>query len=163
MIPELAERGAHVKALLHSPGTAFLLVTSLEREPVAETIYFHERMREAGLPFAALVVNRVREPVGDDPEPLDLEPALLAKVQASAAEAALLAARDAEGLERLRGALGDPVVVTVPQIPATSTTPTASPALGRLPLRLEVDGARERERRRRLAALVVRRTRVCSR
>ena len=117
MIPELAERGAHVKALLHSPGTAFLLVTSLEREPVAETIYFHERLREAGLPFAALVVNRVREPVAADAEPLDLQPALLAKVQASAAEAALLASRDAEGLERLRSALGDPVVVTVPQIP----------------------------------------------
>ena len=43
-------------------------------------------------------------------------------MQASAAEAAQLASRDAEGLERLRGALGDPVVVTVPQIPGTSTT-----------------------------------------
>ncbi len=117
MVPELAERGEHVKSLLHSPGTAFLLVTSLEREPVAETIFFWERIRAAGLPFAALVVNKLREPVADDPEPLDLEPALLAKVQASAAEAAELAARDADGLVRLRAALEDPAVVVVPQLP----------------------------------------------
>src|SRR3954468_13043967 len=33
MIPELAERAEHVNALLRSPATVFLLVTSLENEP----------------------------------------------------------------------------------------------------------------------------------
>jgi anion-transporting ArsA/GET3 family ATPase len=117
MIPELAERGRHVKALLGSPATAFVLVTSLEAEPVEETIYFHERLREAGLPFAGVIVNRVNEPIGEDPAELPLPPALAAKVAASAAEAVLLAARDAHNLEHLRAALGDPVVIPVPRLP----------------------------------------------
>ncbi|MEJ7894606.1 MAG: ArsA family ATPase [Solirubrobacteraceae bacterium] len=117
MIPELAERGSHVKALLASPDTTFLLVTSLEPEPVAETIYFHERLREAKLPFGAVIVNRVHPPVADDDEDLPVDAALAAKVAEGAAEAALLAARDADGLERLRDALTDPRVVPVPQLP----------------------------------------------
>ena len=116
MIPELAERGTHVKALLRDPGTAFVLVTSLEREPVAETIYFWKRLREAQMPFAALVVNKLRAPV-EDGDVDDLEPGLRAKVLQGAADAALLAARDADGLDRLREALEDPDVVEVPQLP----------------------------------------------
>ena len=116
MIPELAERGAHVKELLGSSRTAFLLVTSLEPEPVGETIFFHERLRAAGLPFGALVVNRVHEPVADDPDPLPLPDALARKVELTAAEAAQLAARDAEGLARLRAELGDPKVIAVPRL-----------------------------------------------
>jgi anion-transporting ArsA/GET3 family ATPase len=71
MIGDLAERGAHVKALLNSPTTVFLLVTSLEREPVDETIFFYERLRDARMPFGAVVVNKLREPVADA-GPLDL-------------------------------------------------------------------------------------------
>jgi len=118
MVPELAARGRHVKDLLGSPATTFLLVTSLEREPVAETIFFFERLREEGLPFGAVVVNKLHEPVGDDDaEDLPVAAALAAKVHQSADEAAVLAARDAAGLERLRSALGDPLVVDVPQLP----------------------------------------------
>ncbi len=118
MIPELALRGRHVKALLASPTTMFLLVTSLEPEPVAETIYFHERLRAAGLPFGAVIVNRVNPPVGDDDDSeLPVSGELAVKVAQGAAEAALLAARDAAGLDRLREALGDPTVIAVPLLP----------------------------------------------
>jgi anion-transporting ArsA/GET3 family ATPase len=116
MIPELAERGRHVKELLGSPRTVFLLVTSLEPEPVGETIYFHERLRAASLPFGALIVNRVGQPVPEDPEPLPLPPPLLRKVEQAAREARLLAERDAAGLARLRAELGDPPVVAVPRL-----------------------------------------------
>ena len=114
MIPELAERGAHVKDLLRSPATAFLLVTSLEPEPVAETIAFAQAIADAGLRTSALVVNKLHPGVGEA-EPPDLAPPLAAKVAASVAEARQLAERDAAGLGRLRAALGDPVVVGVPQ------------------------------------------------
>ncbi len=116
MIPELAERGRHVKALLASPATTFLLVTSLEPEPVEETVFFFERLRELRLPFGAVVVNKVRPPVAEDPDPLPLDAGLAARVSRSAAEAQVLAARDAAGLDRLRSALGDPVVVAVAQL-----------------------------------------------
>jgi anion-transporting ArsA/GET3 family ATPase len=125
MIDELAERGRHVKALLGDPATTFLLVSSLERDPVEETIYFHRRLREQQLPFGGLVVNRVRPaaPAAADGEDLaqtltsELGADLARRVARTASEAATLAARDAAGLAKLRLALGDPPVVSVPQLP----------------------------------------------
>ena len=117
MVPELAERGRHVNALLAAPTTAFVLVTSLGQDPVNETIYFWERLRDAKLPFGAVIVNRVHEPVAPDDEPLPLPDELAAKVRRSAAEATQLAERDAAGLARLREALDEPLVVAVPQLP----------------------------------------------
>lgn len=123
MIDEIAKRGRHVKALLGDPSTAFLLITSLEREPVGETIFFRRRLAEQRLPFAGLVVNRVRPPVPGDGAGVEaaltnaLGDDLARRVAASAHDAARLAAGDAEGLQRLRAELGDPPVVSVPQLP----------------------------------------------
>jgi anion-transporting ArsA/GET3 family ATPase len=117
MIPELAERGTHVKALLNSPGTVFLLVTSLEHEPVGETVFFWERLRELRMPFGAVVVNKVRPPVPSTTAPAGLDADLARRVGLAATEAAVLAERDAAGLARLREALEDPVVIPVPQLP----------------------------------------------
>src|SRR3954470_11037865 len=55
MIDDIAERGRHVKALLSDPATTFLLVSSLERDPVEETIHFHRRLREKKLPLGGLI------------------------------------------------------------------------------------------------------------
>ena len=123
MLDELAARGKHVKRLLADPGTTFLLVSSLERDPVEETIYFHRRLREQGLPFGGLVVNRVRPVVPDAGPDLakqlsrDLGADLAGRVAQTAGEAAALASRDAAGLARLKLALGDPPLVAVPQLP----------------------------------------------
>ncbi len=123
MIDELVERSRHVKALLSDPATAFLLVTSAEREPVEETIYFHERLRDQGLPFSGLVLNRVKPEVSaDDAAALaealtpELGGDLAQRAGESAADAARLAATDAAGIEHLRDALGDPPTVQVPQL-----------------------------------------------
>jgi anion-transporting ArsA/GET3 family ATPase len=123
MIDDIAERGRHVKALLADPSTTFVLVTSLERDPVDETIFFHRRLRDQGLPFGGLVVNRVRPEVpggaGGLAEALEgeLGADLARRVARTAGEAAALAARDVANLARLRLALGDPPVVSVPQLP----------------------------------------------
>ena len=53
-----ARRG--VKALLADPATTFLVVTSPEREPVEEAIFFPGKLAEAHLPFGGLIVNRVQ-------------------------------------------------------------------------------------------------------
>src|SRR4051794_1611943 len=123
MIDDIAERGRHVKALLADPATTFLLISSLERDPVDETIYFHRRLREQKLPFGGLIVNRVRPEVPESAEDLagalegELGSDLARRVARTAGEAAALASRDAANLARLRLALGDPPVVAVPQLP----------------------------------------------
>jgi anion-transporting ArsA/GET3 family ATPase len=123
MIDDIAERGRHVKTLLTDPATTFLLVSSLERDPVEEAIYLHGRLREQRLPFGGLIVNRMRPPAPEAGDGLatDLAGALgedlARRVARTAAEAATLASRDAAGLARLRLALGSPPLVTVPQLP----------------------------------------------
>ena len=104
MVDGFAERAAGVKALLGDPGTTFLIVTSPQREPVDEAIFFRGKLLEAGMPFGGLVVNRVDPGVGES-EPLDparteaeltgpLGPALARKVARTVADAQVLAERD---------------------------------------------------------------------
>ena len=106
------ERAAGVQRLLADPATTFLIVASPEREPVNEAIYFGAKLREAGLPFGGLVVNRVHAPVEGDVDETALGAELAAKVREAAAEVELLADRDAAAIDRLRSEFGeDPVLV----------------------------------------------------
>jgi anion-transporting ArsA/GET3 family ATPase len=59
------QRASDVSDLLHSPSTAFVVITSPAEESVTEATYFASRLNEAGLPFGALVVNRVHPRYGD--------------------------------------------------------------------------------------------------
>jgi anion-transporting ArsA/GET3 family ATPase len=121
MIDGFAARADRVGALLEDPGTTFLIVTSPQHDPVEEAIFFHRKLRDAGMPFGGLVVNRLHEPPavdGDLPETLaeELGEALAGRVATSARELAALAARDAANVEHLRAKLGDPPVVIVPEL-----------------------------------------------
>lgn len=53
------DRARRVEQLLADPGTAFVLVAAPRRDSVGEARFFSERLAEAGLPVAALVMNRV--------------------------------------------------------------------------------------------------------
>ena len=117
------ERAAGVKALLHDPATTFLIVTSPEREPVAEAIFFHGKLREAGMAFGGLIVNRVNVAGDEDPDELraqlvddGLDDALAEKVAQSAADLRRLAARDADQIESLKHELDEPDPVVVPRL-----------------------------------------------
>jgi anion-transporting ArsA/GET3 family ATPase len=115
------ERAAAVKALLADDATTFLVVTSPEREPVAEAVFFGDKLREARMPFGGLVVNRVHpladaEPDAEEDVP-GLDAALARKARRTLAEFRAIAARDAEAIARLRDALGDDDPVVVPHLP----------------------------------------------
>lgn len=117
----LRERAEGVRALLADPATAFVVVSSPERAAVEETIFLAGRLREAGLPYGALVVNRVHplDPAGADEAAVEarlsgrLGQDLARRVARTHAELQLLARRDAAAVERLRAALEEPEPVLV--------------------------------------------------
>ena len=107
------ERAARVKTLLTDPATTFVLVTSPERDPIDEAIFFHEKIAARGMPFGGVVVNRVHhDRLGDEPLEAvaqaledDLGAELAHKAAENLADYHALAERDAAGMERLLGAL----------------------------------------------------------
>jgi anion-transporting ArsA/GET3 family ATPase len=128
LIDGFRERARSVKALLADPATTFLIVTSPEREPVEEAIYFRSKLAEAHMPFGGAIVNRLHLPLpgmnggGVDEEALEaaldgpLGPRLAAKAAATLEEWSLLVARDAAGVERLEAAFGPgTAVIEVPE------------------------------------------------
>jgi anion-transporting ArsA/GET3 family ATPase len=60
------DRARQIEALLRSADVGFLLVLAPEVPAVNEALYFHARLREAGIPLGAFVANRVHQAPGDD-------------------------------------------------------------------------------------------------
>jgi len=122
LIDGFRERAEGVKALLDDEATAFLIITSPEREPVEEAIFFHGKLAESAMRFQGLIVNRVHALAGveEDADPDALHEALgdslAAKVALAYAEEQALARRDAAAIERLRAATGDDDPVVIPQL-----------------------------------------------
>jgi anion-transporting ArsA/GET3 family ATPase len=117
MIDGFTERASRVGLLLSDPGTTFLLVTAPRHDPIEEAIFFHGKLREADMPFGALVVNRLhRVPEGNGKLPAGLDEELTRRVQTAAHELEELAEREAANLEELRERLGDPPTIVVPEL-----------------------------------------------
>ena len=120
MIDGFVARADRVAALLGDPGTTFLIVTAPRHDPVEEAIFLHRKLREGGLPFGGVVVNRLQQAPeldGELPEAVtaELGEALAGRVATSARELAALAARDAANVAHLRERLGDPPLIVVPE------------------------------------------------
>jgi anion-transporting ArsA/GET3 family ATPase len=124
LVDGFRERATQVGALLADPATTFLLVTSPEREPVEEAIFFRRKLADAGMPFGGLVINRVQDDtLGDiDPEGLaeELEPELgrklALKVVDNFRDFHVLAMRDRQSIARLADELGSPPTTLVPHL-----------------------------------------------
>jgi anion-transporting ArsA/GET3 family ATPase len=124
LIDGFRERAQGVKALLTDPGTTFLIVTSPEREPVEEAIFFRGKLREARMPFGGLIVNRAhpRDGATADADAVAAELAgalgerLAAKVAENHRDFQVLAERDAASIERLKAELDEPDPIVVPQL-----------------------------------------------
>ena len=124
VVDGFAERASAVSRLLGDPATTFLIVASPEPAPVEEAIFFRQRLREAGMPFGGLVVNRVhilaRTPPTIDESALtsDLggDPDLAARSIQALRDLRALARRDAAGLRRLSIELDDRHPILVPQL-----------------------------------------------
>jgi anion-transporting ArsA/GET3 family ATPase len=82
------QRAAEVAALLKSQATSFVVVTSPSEDSVNEAMFFATRLNEAGLPFGALVVNRVHPRIGDG---IGVRPRQLARLEQAGDKGRLLA------------------------------------------------------------------------
>jgi anion-transporting ArsA/GET3 family ATPase len=118
------ERAHRVKAMLADPGTAFVLVTSPEREPIDEALFFAGRLAAARVELAGVVVNRMHHDLLGDREPegvtgaleAALGPQLAQRAAATLRDYHVLARRDAAGVRRLLSGLGDVPLLPVPHL-----------------------------------------------
>jgi anion-transporting ArsA/GET3 family ATPase len=69
MYSGFSERAERVRALLHSPGAAFVVVSSADDEPVREAVMLVERLTHDHYPLGPAVMNRIRQRAECDPPP----------------------------------------------------------------------------------------------
>jgi anion-transporting ArsA/GET3 family ATPase len=114
------ERAELVLDLITSPATAFVLVASPSRDTVAEARFFADKLRDADIPVAALVVNRMHPTFTDVlPESLraraeTLDGTDLGGLYRNLADFALVAGRERDHLAGLAGQVTPAPVVRVP-------------------------------------------------
>ncbi|MEA2446527.1 MAG: hypothetical protein QOK47_164 [Actinomycetota bacterium] len=82
------QRARDVAALLKSNVTSFVVVTSPSEDSVSEATFFAARLNQSGLPFGALVVNRVHPKYGDG---IGVKPRQLSRLEQEGEDARLLA------------------------------------------------------------------------
>jgi anion-transporting ArsA/GET3 family ATPase len=82
------ERAREVAALLKSNVTSFVIVTSPVEDSVEEATFFATRLNDSGLPFGAVVVNRVHPHIGDG---VDVKPRQVQRLAKGDATAQFLA------------------------------------------------------------------------
>jgi len=121
MAPGFRERAGRVTELLADSRTTFLLVTSPRADAVDEAVFFHDRLREAGMPFGAAVVNRMHElPADGDGVHEEVEellgPELGRRVAGNLEDFRRLAERDQLSLGDLRQRLGRKPMIEVPDM-----------------------------------------------
>jgi anion-transporting ArsA/GET3 family ATPase len=124
MIDGFKERAQAVTKLLADRGTVFLLVTSPEREPIDEAIFFWRKLKAARMPFGGVVVNRVHHDLLGDAEVDDVSDELAAelgdklagRVAENLRDYHVLARRDARNIERLGRQLRDDRLLLVPYL-----------------------------------------------
>ena len=88
MYEGMKQRAREVANLLRSDATSFIVVTSPAEDSVNEATFFASRLNESGLPFGALVVNRVHPKYGDG---IGVKPRQLTKLEKGGEDARLLA------------------------------------------------------------------------
>jgi anion-transporting ArsA/GET3 family ATPase len=111
------ERAKAVKKLLADDRTTFLLVTSPAHEAIEEAKFFRDQLEEAGMPFGAVVVNRMHVEEADGPEDLDsLDPELAEKVAANYRDFHALAERNRQNVEELTADMSDVPIIVIPYL-----------------------------------------------
>jgi anion-transporting ArsA/GET3 family ATPase len=124
MTSDFSLRARQVEAMLRAPTTAFLLITSAQREPIDEAIWFKRTLEQGGLPFSGVVVNRVHHDLLGDGDVGQVDKALERALNSELAERVganfrdyhALAQRDERNIARLRRELRKHPLLLVPHL-----------------------------------------------
>jgi anion-transporting ArsA/GET3 family ATPase len=124
MTSDFSLRAKQVEAMLRADTTAFLLISSAQREPIDEAIWFKRTLEEGGLPFAGVVVNRVHHDLLGDGDVGEVDVALERALTSELAERVAtnfrdyhaLAQRDERNIARLRRELRKHPLLLVPHL-----------------------------------------------
>jgi anion-transporting ArsA/GET3 family ATPase len=119
MTEDFRIRAAAVEKMLTASTTAFVLVTAAQREPIDEAIWFRRTLRETGLPFAGMIVNRVHHDMLGDSSHDEVMATLDSGLGGDLAERIaenfhdyhLLARGDERNIARLAAAEGHPLIL----------------------------------------------------
>jgi anion-transporting ArsA/GET3 family ATPase len=122
MTDDFGVRAAQVEQMLKADTTAFLLVTSAQRDAIDEAIWFRRTLEQGDLPFAGVIVNRVHHDMLGDAEVGDivaalngtLDPDLAAEVASNFRDYHQLALHDERNIERLEAELSEQPALLVP-------------------------------------------------
>jgi anion-transporting ArsA/GET3 family ATPase len=124
MTDDFSQRAARVEEMLRADTTAFLLVTSAQRESIEEAIWFRQTLEHGGLPFSGVVVNRVHHDLLGDSEPDDvadalaqvLKPKLAGRVAENLRDYHVLAQRDQRNVALLEAELDAEPLLLIPHL-----------------------------------------------
>jgi anion-transporting ArsA/GET3 family ATPase len=122
MTEGFTQRAVRVQEMLRASTTAFLLVTSAQREAIDEAIWLRRTLDEGGIRFAGVVVNRVHHDILNGREPSELNGALTGRIGPELAQAVaqnfddyhVLARRDERNIARLKDELDGCPLLLVP-------------------------------------------------
>jgi len=115
MMDGFAESAEQVTKLLHSPSTAFVLVTTPETHTVSTTIEFHRELSEGGYPVAGIIANRVLAFPEIDGLPQNGFPERLhQRLLANYEDLRRLSRRDERMLAHLQAESGAPLLAAIP-------------------------------------------------
>ena len=117
-------RATKVQEMLTAPTTAFLLVSSAQREAIEEALWLRCTLEEIGVPFSGVVVNRVHHDIlaGREPDELDatlaeeLGPELARAVALNFHDYHVLARRDERNVAVLARKLRGKPLLLVPYL-----------------------------------------------
>jgi anion-transporting ArsA/GET3 family ATPase len=113
------DRAELVDRLLADRRTTFVLVTSPRLSAIDEAVHFHQRIRKAGLPFGAVIVNRMHEVApGATTKGLAevLGEGLASRIESNLDDYRRLAERDRANVDVLRRRVGRKPMIEVPEL-----------------------------------------------
>jgi len=124
MVGGFKERAEKVNELLAQDESTFLVVCGPADEPIAEAVFFHDKLEESGLPFGGVIVNkvhtegRVQESEAQVAKELRacLDDQLAAKVAENLDDYRALAERDARNIVELSAKMSGVNVIQVPYL-----------------------------------------------